>query len=703
MAKLPTLPIATLKKILIESLPQTVDLSQNRLLAIIFFAYLITGYVGLHTPAVSAFASLIWPPAGIAFAAFLLYGYRVWPAVFFAAFIVNSTVGVSLPIALCMAIGNTLGPIAGVSFAKWYSNYDFEVLRLRDNIGIIGSAFVVPFITATVGVGGLWLGGVIHAEMFAGAWTAWWMGDLLGTLILAPFILKWFSRPLFYRTPIHYAELTLAAVIVSTFAFVIFWSSFTPFAYGLFIPLTWVALRTGPRGMTLALLLSAIVAVSGTVGGHGPFASMASLNLQIYLTTMSVVFHIFTAVVAERKRVFTTLERHVDELEVALNRISSEDEAKKEFLAVLAHELRNPLATVLSSVELIHLQGLSAPSSKMLIDTIADRARAMVHLLDDLLDISRISQKKLSLQRQTVAVDDFIDKLALTAQPLISKYGHLFSIKRPEEKLFLDADPVRLEQIFMNLIINASKYTKTPGSIDITVRKDGDMVATHIRDSGIGIPPNMLSRIFEPFFQVKRTGSREGIGIGLPLTRQLVEMHGGTIEARSEGLGTGSEFIVRLPLLKGGTQKAAEVGPPAVPFAERRRTPRKAKHPFKILVVDDNGEAIEALEQLFTMRGHSVAVAHNGLEAVRKAPHVKPDVIFLDIGLPDIDGYEVARRLRMQKKHYYITALTGYGQPEDVAKAKEAGFDYHLTKPASFVDIENLLRKVRRTLESRGK
>lgn len=673
-----------------------------RLFVLIFISYVLTGYGGLHLQSVNTYATLIWPPSGIAFAAFLFYGARVWPGVFFGAFVVQALAGAPLPIAIFIAFGNTLGPLVGTALAKWYSNYNFEVLRLRDNVGIIGSAFIVPVITATIGVGSLWLGNALPLHSFSETWGTWWLGDALGTIVCAPFILKWVSRPIFSRSPAEYLELIFACFSVVLTTFLIFWLSLTPFTYAVFIPMMWVALRTGARGNTLALLLLSIISIGGTLLGHGPFSGYGLWHLQVYLITVCALFHFFTAVVAERKRIVATLEQHVNELEIALNRISSEDEAKKEFLAILAHELRNPLATILGSVELIHLQGIPAKNTPMLVDTIADRARAMVHLLDDLLDISRISQKKLTLQKQRVSVSAFVDKLIQTTEPLVAKYDHTFSIVRPEEDLYVDADPIRLEQIFTNLVINASKYTKSPGSITVSIKRDGDMVAARIKDTGIGIPKNMLRRIFEPFFQVKRSESnREGMGIGLPLTRQLVEMHGGTIEAYSEGAGTGSEFIVRLPLAAQSLEQANPGGNfPAK--GERRKTPRQVKNPFRILVVDDNAEALEALEQLFTLRGHTVAVAPNGIEGVKKAAEFKPQVAFLDIGMPDIDGYEVARRLRATKKPYYLVALTGYGQPEDIKAAKEAGFDYHLTKPASFVDIENVLRRIRRSIDTKG-
>lgn len=680
-----------------------IDTKRTNLFALIFFAYLVTGYIGLHIHAVNTFAALVWPPSGIAFAAFILYGYRVWPGVFFAALLLNSSVGAAPLVALAIALGNTLGPLAGSSLIRWYTNYTPSIIRLRDNVGIVVNAFLIPTVTATIGTGALWLGGSLSSAAFSVTWGTWWIGNTLGILVCTPFILKWFNQPLYRRTRLQYIELAISSAAVAIFSYVIFWSSYTSFAYGLFIPLTWVALRTGPRGMTLSLLIASAIAISGTIFGHGPFVNLELWHLQVFLATMSVVFLVFTAVVEERKEALKTLGQHVDELETALYKISSEDEAKKEFLAVLAHELRNPLATVLNSIELIRMQGISTPNASKLLETINERARAMVRLLDDLLDISRISQKKLSLHKEAIGLDEFIDRIEQSILPFAQKHGHTLTITRSDEELTVEADPVRLEQIFVNLVTNAVKFTKKPGGlIDLTVRREKDIAVISVRDNGMGIPKNMLRRIFEPFFQINRGQlSSEGVGIGLPLTRQLVEMHGGTIEAKSAGLNTGSEFIVRLPLFR-----AARPKPPSsddIPLSPQiARRPRRVKRAFKILVVDDNAEATDALAKLLELRGYATSIAYTGAEAVQKAMQFEPEIVLLDIGLPDMDGYEVARRLHAQKKPYFLIALTGYGQDEDKERARQAGIDYHLTKPAGLKEIAVALKRVPHPFGVRG-
>ncbi len=685
-----------------ESSSRDMGMESTGVFASIFFSYLITGLIGLNFHTVNTFATLIWAPSGIAFAAFLMYGYRVWPGVFFAAFLVNSYIGAPPHIALFIALGNTVGPFIFSFLVKRYNDYDPSVLRLRDNVAMIVSALLIPVITATVGVGSLWVGGELSLETITTTWSTWWVGDALGILIFAPFILKWFSQPLLKRTRAHHIDMFFILAVVVSMSFFIFWGPLTHFAYYLFIPFTWMALRAGPRGITLAILLSFIIALCGLLFNPSPSVSQDLLYLQIFFGTMTGVFLIFSAVIEERRHVLKMLGHHVTDLETALQKINSEDGAKKEFLAVLAHELRNPLATILSSIELIRLQGSSAPNTPVLLETIAERARVMVRLLDDLLDISHISQKNLSLQNVAISINRFIERLEHSILQLTHKHGHTLSITKSDDELFINADPVRLEQIVINLVTNAAKYTKNKGVIEILLQREKDVAVIRVRDSGVGIPKHMLTRIFEPFFQINKSQSREGLGIGLPLTRQLVEMHGGTIEAESGDTNAGSEFIVRLPLLRYTDQK--ERLSPTIPLVSHvtTRKPRHVKRTFKILIVDDNEDGNEALARLLELRGHTTAVAYNGSEAIQKALEFKPEIVLLDIGLPDIDGYEVASRLREQKKPHYLIALTGYGQTEDKERAKQAGFDYHLTKPASFKEIEAVVRKIPHTFGKHG-
>ncbi|HET9641436.1 MAG TPA: MASE1 domain-containing protein [Candidatus Paceibacterota bacterium] len=668
------------------------------LLAVVFVAYFATAKIGLSIETTTSFVALFWPPSGIALAAYILYGFRMWPAIAAAAFAVNLSLGSPWLTSLIIAAGSAAAPAAGAYLLAWYKDYNAYhpwVPPLRDNTGIVIIAVLVPLVTATVGTAALIAASRILSSQVATIWTSWWLGDALGIVTFAPLIIKWFNKPLFERTMKQKIELAAVVVVTTVFAYVVFWKPSLAFPFYMFIPLAWAALRTGPRGVTLSIFSTVVIASIGTYYHHGPFAAYGLYYLDLFLISAAGIFLVFSTAVEERKNVLEALRQHTDELEQALVTISSEDEAKKEFLAVLAHEMRNPLATILSSIELINLQGFSAVNTQMLLDTINERATSMVRLLDDLLDISRVSQKKMTIRKEIVSVDRFITKLTPTVDQMMQKYGHNISIDKPDEDLFVDADPMRLEQIFINLLTNACKYTKAPGKIRIIVEKDGDHVVAHVRDNGAGIPANMQQRIFEPYFQINK--NREGIGIGLPLTKQLVEMHGGTIEVRSRGLGKGSDFVVRLPLISDADQLESSQG--ALPgFAKSvPRLPRHVKRTFKVLIVDDNEAAADALARLLQLRGHTTDVVYTGKGAEKKALQFEPDVVVLDIGLPDIDGYEVAERLKKHDKQYYLIALTGYGQAEDIAKARAAGFHRHLTKPAGFKEVEGVLRRIPRS------
>ena len=654
----------------------------------VYLVYLTAASICLSIHATNTFAAMLWAPVALALVALTMYGYRFAPPVALAAYTVNLLLGAGPFSAIFIAIGNTAGPLLGAYVLRTYVDFKPPRLRLRDNTGLILVAVFVSFITATVGVGSLWLGGSLTWAMAGATWTTWWLGDMLGILVFAPLLFKWLFWPTRERTRLEYLELWAVMAAVAGVAFLVFWRADSEFSYYLFIPLTWAALRTGPRGMTLAIFIGTVIAISGTLAGYGPFAAHGLINLQIFIGTIAVLYLTFSAIVEERSYTLRKSEVHIHELEHALKRISSEDEAKKEFLAVLAHELRNPLAAVLSSVELLKLEGADATGAPLHLKAIGENVHAMAGLLDDLLDISRISKKKFKLHKEVVSLRPIIERSARSAQQLIRSLGHTLSTTEGDEELFVAADPIRLEQVVVNLLNNAAKYTDPHGKIELIAEREGKMAVVRVRDSGIGIPGNMLTRIFDPFFQLDHgKATNEGLGIGLALTRQLVEMHGGTIEAQSAGEGLGSEFIVRLPTVPPPSARSAT-------GAAKSKNGKQDKNSLRILVVDDNRDAADALGKLLTLREQDVRVAYSALEAIERSIELDPHVVILDIGLPDLDGYEVARRLRKKQFGGALIALTGYGQDSDKERARNAGFNFHLTKPVGLKDVEAVLRKI---------
>jgi PAS domain S-box-containing protein len=354
---------------------------------------------------------------------------------------------------------------------------------------------------------------------------------------------------------------------------------------------------------------------------------------------------------------------------------------KDEFLAVLAHELRNPLAPIANAVELMNMQGSRDPVLQAARDVIARQAGNMARLIDDLLDVGRMTSGKLELRRERVELAAVVEQALETSRPHLR--GHEFTVALPSQAVALDADPVRLAQVLSNLLNNACKFTPAGGRIRLAAERAGERVVLKVSDSGIGIAAEHLPRLFNMFSQAAAHSG--GLGIGLALSRVLVELHGGRIEARSEGEGRGSEFIVTLPAAAGeARQKPAAGGAQA--------------DPRRVLVVDDNADTAASLAMLLRADGHVTEVAHDGERAVQAAAAFRPDAVLLDIGLPGMSGLDACRAIRSQSgnEHILIAAVTGLGQDEDRRRSREAGFDAHLVKPVAREQLLALFAAQRR-------
>ena len=370
------------------------------------------------------------------------------------------------------------------------------------------------------------------------------------------------------------------------------------------------------------------------------------------------------------------------------NQLSISDRRKDEFLATLAHELRNPLAPMRNVLEIMRLKENENSFIRWSRDVIERHLLQMTHLVDDLMEASRISQGRLKLRIQQIDICSVLQQAVEASQPLMQELKHRLTIIKPDTSIIIDADPTRIIQIISNLLTNAAKYTPEGGTIRLNIFQDKGEVVLSVRDSGIGIPPDQLSNVFTMFSQLRPAIERSqgGLGIGLSLVRGLVELHGGTIRANSEGDGKGSEFTVRLPISNATVRETA--GP-----AEKSVSPSVTSK--RILVVDDNVDAADSLALLLEMSGHTTRSVHTGSEAAIAAEEFLPDIVLLDIGLPDINGYEVARRIRQQScgRTMFLIAATGWGQDKDKALAEAAGFDSHLTKPVDYQELTLLLQK----------
>ena len=387
----------------------------------------------------------------------------------------------------------------------------------------------------------------------------------------------------------------------------------------------------------------------------------------------------------------TTQRRH-EKLAAAVEALREADRRKDEFLAMLAHELRNPLTPIRYALQILQLNDGDAAEVKSMSEIMDRQVSQMVRLIDDLLDVSRISRGKIELRTGLVELALVVSHALEAARPACEGGGVRMTFTLPSDPIYLEGDPARLAQVVGNLLNNACKFTQDGGHVRVTVERESGQAVLRVRDTGIGISADQLLRIFEMFTQIDTSleRSQSGLGIGLTLVKNLVELHGGTIEARSAGIGHGSEFVVRLPLAAGPIQREL---PPTWSGGE------KAATPLRLLVVDDNRDSAKSLTMLLKISGHEVYVAYDGLEAVEAAATCRPDVILLDIGLPKINGFEAARLIRKEPwgRDVVIVALTGWGQPEDLIRSADAGFNSHMVKPVDYQALMKLLTEVQPT------
>jgi signal transduction histidine kinase/DNA-binding response OmpR family regulator len=360
------------------------------------------------------------------------------------------------------------------------------------------------------------------------------------------------------------------------------------------------------------------------------------------------------------------------------SKIHDADQRKDEFLAMLAHELRNPLAPIRSAVAMMRRIGNQAPLLDWSRDIIDRQVEHLIRLVDDLLDVSRLNEGKIRLAREPVVLSAVIERAIEVSRPSIDSHKHQLEVAVPSDPIHVDGDPVRLAQVFANLLNNAAKYTPEGGNIRVAVAREGRKVTVRVLDNGCGIAPEVLPHVFDLFTQANRSLARSegGLGIGLTLVRNLLQLHGGAVEARSEGLGKGSEFIVQLPVLEGVTAAPAPVDKkPVMP-------PLRSAH-LRILLVDDNVDSNDTMAALLRLYGQDIRTALDGPTALQIAPDFKPQLVLCDIGLPGMDGYEVMRRLREQCKEVQpvIVAVTGYTQTEARKRSDDIAFDYHFVKP----------------------
>lgn len=416
----------------------------------------------------------------------------------------------------------------------------------------------------------------------------------------------------------------------------------------------------------------------------GADGSPKGVMIQITDSTETALFRQQSVAINEALLISATEQHEITQVAHALStKLEAAVKMRDRFIALMSHELRNPLATLSSGLELLKLAEGDALTTESARGMMERQLKQLVRLVNDLLDISRITTGKLQLQKEKVQLAAVLEDAVEASRTLINQHDHQLTVTLPSRPVFLDADPVRLNQVFSNLLNNAAKYSERGGTIRLSAELDGAEVVVSVRDNGIGLPAVAIPHIFEVFTQLDSSWQRSqgGMGIGLSLVRELVLLHGGRVEARSGGLGQGSEFVVRLPVALEAAVGPIATGADVSPLRTR------------ILVVDDNKDAAATLAMMLKFLGHEVHVAHGGEAAVASAQHCQPALVLMDLGMPNVDGYEACRRIRAEAwgRELCLVALSGWGSDEDQRRTRGVGFNRHLSKP---VDVDTLVKLI---------
>jgi signal transduction histidine kinase len=651
--------------------------------------YFATARLGLDLAVVARQVSIIWPATGLALALLVLRGRRLWPAILLGAFAANALNDTPLLTSAGIAIGNVVEALLGATLLQ-RAGFQPAMRRLHDVASLFLLAACVSTISsATVGVATMCLTGTAPWSTFSSLWSTWWIGDAIGDLVTAPFVFVWAdqARNRWRLQRLPEGALLLCSMFLLSLAVFVDRGSAVPYPvhYLIFPAVIWAALRLGQHATATLVFGSMAVTIVATLAGRGPFVTTnigaSLLQVALFMAVVAVTGLFLGAATAERNRAerrrsedYARLRSSEERLARQAEELATADRRKDEFLAVLGHELRNPLAPLQNGLELLALGGNDQALVTHARQVMERQLRHLVRLVDDLLDVARIRSGKIVLEIDRVELAAMVASAVELARPLIDARSHELQVILPPDTLWTDADRIRLPQLLANLLNNAAKYTDEGGNITLSVAQLGADIVVSVRDTGIGMDSEALGNVFELFAQA--TGPAHtvqgGLGVGLSLARSIAELHGGVLTAHSEGPGKGSEFVLRLPAAQAPQVREAAPATAGEPGFRQR-----------ILVVDDNVDAAESLGTMLAYSGHDVRVAHGGVEALSTAREFAPNVMILDLGMPEMDGYAVARAVRSDPRFAStrLIALSGYGQPDDRRRTADVGFDEHLVKP----------------------
>src|SRR6184192_1635178 len=660
------------------------------LIGILSVIYFIAGKLGLMLASLHASASPIWPPAGIALAALLLLGYRAWPAIFIGAFLVNVTTAGNVATSFAIATGNTLEALVGAWLVNRFASGTNVFDRPQGVFKFALAAGISAIISPAFGVTSLGVAGFADWANYGAIWLTWWLGDATGDLVFTPLVLLWSvasKRRWNKREAAEVGALLLLLVLLSGIVFG-GWLEISARSYPIaFIcgpVVIWTAFRFTQRETATGLFILSAIAVWGTLHGFGPFLreteNQSLLALQWWIAVLTITAMALSAGMAERRRIEEELQQQKSVVETA-------NRTKDHFLAMLSHELRTPLTPVISTLESLEIEPAQKDDTKSALAMIRRNIELETQLIDDLLDFTRIARDKMQLR--FVPVDAhlaILNVVEICRAEAESKRLHMHRNLRANTR-HVAAEAAKFQQIIWNLLKNAIKFTPNEGEIVISSSNPSPEVLTiSVCDTGIGMEPDVMQRIFNPFEQGNRSFERRfgGLGLGLAISKSLAQAQGGTLTAQSDGRDRGSTFILSMQTLS----------PAEVATVPRKISSEASQQGLKILLVDDHQDTCAALERLLVRRGYLVAATHNVRSALEAATRNKFDLLISDIALPDGSGMDLMMQLRAISNVPGI-AISGFGNNRDIERSLQAAFSEHLIKP---IKLENLEAAIERAI-----
>jgi len=657
-------------------------------IGIFIFVYFIAGKFGLMLASLHASASPVWPAAGIALGALLVLGYRGWPAIFIGAFFVNLTTAGNVATSLAIASGNTLEALCGAWLVNRFAGGTTVFDRPQGVFKFALAAAVSTIIGPAFGVTSLALANFADWANYGAIWLTWWLGDATGDLLIAPLIILWSipsKRRWNRREAVEVGILLLLLFLLSEMVFG-GWLTISaenyPIAFTCGPIVIWTAFRFTQRETASGIFVLSAIAIWGTLHGFGPFLreteNQSLLALQSWTAVLTITAMALSAGMAERRRAEEALQQQNAAVEAA-------NRTKDHFLAMLSHELRTPLTPVISALEALEIGPAQTREVKSALAMIRRNVELETQLIDDLLDFTRIAKDKLQLRFAPVdahvAISDVVEMCRAEAES--RKLEVHLNLRASTH--YVAADAAKFQQIIWNLLKNAIKFTPEDGEIAISSSNPSPEVLTiSVRDTGIGMEPEVMRRIFDPFEQGNRSFERRfgGLGLGLAISKSLAQAHGGALTAQSDGRNRGSTFLLSMQTIS----PAEGLDGPA------KRTGENFRQGLRILLVDDHQDTCTALEKLLVRRGHLVAATHSIRSAMETAVRNQFDLLISDIALPDGNGVELMMQLHAISKIPGI-AISGFGNNGDIEKSLEAGFAEHLIKPVKLDALEAAIER----------